>query len=444
MSMDKGFPIQTLIVYEASLDGTFDVDPRDDTMDIGPNPIEELIKLQLGPKPGQNTQLYRDLTSHQHRRIADVLHRNTNLFVWHPSDMLGIHPRIICHKLAIYPQAKPVLHKMRKMGEERHKTIKEEVDKLLKAQFIKEVKYSTWLANVVMVKKANGKWRMCTNYIDLNRVCPKDAYPLPNIDRLVNNASGFQVLSFLDAYSGYNQIKMPAPNEEKTTFITEDVNFCYRVMPFGLKNTGTTYQRLLDWIFKQQIRGNVEVYVDDMVVKSQRIFQHLANLEKVFGEIRKYDMWLNPEKCTFGVCGRKFLGFLITHRGIEANLDKCIKIQEMHNPTSVEEVQKLNDRPTSLSRFLPQLAEKEKPFYKLLRKTEPFLWDKSREQASLAFKKTIATPSFLIWPRPGVPLLLYLSLVNEAVSSALVQEDRKHQIPIYFTSRILHNVEKWH
>ena len=127
------------------------------------------------------------------------------------------------------------------MGEERHKAIKEEVDKLFHANII-EVRFSTCLANVVMVKKANDKWRMCTNYIDLNRASPKDMYPLSNIDNFVDGASGFQVLSFLDAYFGYNQIRMHPPDEEKRAFITEEANFCYKVMPFDLKNAGATYQ----------------------------------------------------------------------------------------------------------------------------------------------------------------------------------------------------------
>lgn len=137
------------------------------------------------------------------------------------------------------------------MGEERCKAAREEVDKLLKAQFIREVRYSTWLANVIMVKKANGKWWMCIDYTDLNKACPKEGYPLPNINRLVDSASGFQVLSFLDAYLGYNQNRMHAPDEEKIAFITEDANFCYRIMPFGLKNASATYQRLMDRIFKE-------------------------------------------------------------------------------------------------------------------------------------------------------------------------------------------------
>jgi len=161
-------------------------------------------------------------------------------------------------------------------------------------------------------------------------------------------------------------------------------------MSFGLKNTGATYQRLMDRVFKQQIKLNVEVYVDDMVVRSQSIVQHVVDLEEVFEKLCKYGMCLNPKKCTFGVSRGKFLGFMITHRGIEANPNKCTVILEVCSPTNVQEVHKLNGRLVSLSRFLPKLAKKVKPFYKLFKKTEPFLWDETCEQDFLAFKNTTA------------------------------------------------------
>ena len=119
------------------------------------------------------------------------------------------------------------------------------------SQFFIEVRYSSWLVNFVMVKKANDKWRIFTNYTDLNKACPKDAYPLLNNNMLVDGVSGFQVLSFLDAYSRCNQIRMHARDEKKMTLITDDANFCYRVMPLGLKNAGAIYHRLMFWIFKQ-------------------------------------------------------------------------------------------------------------------------------------------------------------------------------------------------
>ena len=115
------------------------------------------------------------------------------------------------------------------MGEEKRLAAKEEIDKLLSAGFIREARYTTWLANVVMVTKPNGNWRMCVNYRNINNACPKDTYPLPNIDRLVDGAVDHKIMSFLDAYSDYNQISMHPRDKEKTTFMTAEANYYYEV-----------------------------------------------------------------------------------------------------------------------------------------------------------------------------------------------------------------------
>ena len=143
-------------------------------------------------------------------------------------------------KLSIYKEARYVSKKKRKLGEERCLAAKVEAEKLLKARFIEEAHYTTWLSNVVLVKKSNGKWRMCVDYTDLNKACPRDTYPLPNINRLDDVVVSNKVLNFFDAYSGYNQILMASSDMNKTTFITDDANYFYKVMPFGLKNAGAT------------------------------------------------------------------------------------------------------------------------------------------------------------------------------------------------------------
>nr|XP_025647386.1 uncharacterized protein LOC112742363 [Arachis hypogaea] len=155
---------------------------------------------------------------------------------------------------------------------------------------------------------------MCVDFTDLNKACPKDFYPLPSIDCLVDNASSFEKLSFMDAYYGYNQIQNHPSDQNKTTFITEYGNYCYKVMPFGLKNAGTTYQRLMEKVFAKQIGRNIEVYVDDMVAKTKIGNNHLDDLIEIFGQLRKYNMRLNPEKCAFGIQSGKFLGFMLTSR----------------------------------------------------------------------------------------------------------------------------------
>ena len=189
-----------------------------------------------------------------------------------------------------------------------------------------------------MVKKANGKWRMCVNFTDLNQVCLKDSFPLPRIDQLVDSTAGHKLLTFMDAFSGYNQIQMAEEDHEKTAFIISQGLYCYRVMPFGLKSAGATYERLVNQMFKKQIGRNVEVYIDDMLVKSKEEEDHLDNLRETFNMLRQYSMKLNPSKCAFGVSSGKFLRFMVSQRGIEANPEKVKAILEMSSPRMVKEV----------------------------------------------------------------------------------------------------------
>ena len=182
----------------------------------------------------------------------------------------------------------------------------------MSAGFIWEVYYPDWLTNVILVKKTNGKWRMCVDFTDLNKACSKDSFPLPRIDQLVDSTARYKLLTFMDAFSGYNQIKMAKEDQEKIAFITSQGLYCYKVMPFGLKNAGATYQRLVNKMFSKQIGRNMEVYVDDMLVKSKEELTHLEDLKETFATLRQYRMKLNPSKCAFGVASGKFLGFMVS------------------------------------------------------------------------------------------------------------------------------------
>ena len=208
-----------------------------------------------------------------------------------------------------------------------------------------------------MVKKASEKWRMCVDFTELNKACPKDSYPLPRIDVLVDSTARYQLLSFMDAFSGYNQIRMHKVDQEKTSFVTSQGLFCYKVMPFGLKNAGATYQRLMNKMFVQQIGRNVQVYVNDMLVKSQREEDHLEDLKETFNTLCFYNMKLNPGKCVFGVMTGKFLGFMVSQRGIEANSDRIRAIMEMAPLRNVKEVQSLNRKIAVLNRFVSRRSE---------------------------------------------------------------------------------------
>jgi len=406
--------------------------------DRRPQPVDSVVERKID---GKVFRLRRLLSQEEQDEVAAVISRHLDAFAWSASNMPGIDPDFLCHHLTMDPKVRPVRQRRRKFNEERRLVVQKETKKLLSAGHIREIQYPDWLANVVLVKKANGKWRMCVDFIDLNKACPKDSYPLPSIDALVDSASGCKMLSFLDAFSGYNQIKMHPRDECKTVFMTETCSYCYKVMPFGLKNTGATYQRLMDKVLAPMLGRNVQAYVDDMVVTSHERGRHTADLEELFATISKYRLKLNPEKCVVGVEAGKFLGFMLTERGIEANPDKCAAIIAMRSPTSVKEVQQMTGWMTALSRLVSTGGEKGHPYFQGLKRNSSFAWTDECEAAFLKLKEYLATPPVLCKPPASVPLRLYFAVIEWAISSVLVQEQDQVQRPIYFVSKVLQGPE---
>ena len=329
------------------------------------------------------------------------------VFAWKQEDMGGVDPVVITHKLNVNPSCKPVKKKRRSFSPERQKAINEEVGKLLQAQAIREVEYPEWLANVVLVT-------------DLNKACPKDSFPLPRIDLLVDATAGHELLSFMDAFSGYNQISLDPNDKEKTSFVTGRGTYCYRVMPFGLKNAGATYQRLVNRMFHKQIGTFMEVYIDDMLVKSIKVELHITHLAEAFQVLKSYNMKLNPTKCAFGVSAGKFLGFIINNRGIEANPDKIKVVLDMLPSSNVKDNQRLIGRIAALSRFVSRANDKCRPFFQVLKKA--FQWDAHCQEAFTMLKTYLSSPPILVSPFKGELLTLYLAVSGFATSVALVRE----------------------
>jgi hypothetical protein len=228
--------------------------------------------------------------------------------------MPGIPREVAEHSLDVLPHSRAVQQRLRRFDEERWRAIGAELRKLLEAGFIKEVFHPTWLANPVLVKKKNGKWRMCIDYTSLNKACPKVPFPLPRIDQIVDSTAGCELLRFLDAYSGYLQIKMKESDQLATSFITPFGMFCYVTMPFGLRNAGATYQRCMQHVFGDHIGRTVEAYVDDIVVKTRKADDLVGDLNIAFGCPRANGVKLNPEKCVFGVPRGMLLGYIVSQR----------------------------------------------------------------------------------------------------------------------------------
>src|SRR3954468_25054326 len=284
---------------------------------------------------------------------------------------------------------------------------------------------------------------MCIDYGPVSKHCPNDHFPLPRIDQIIDSTTGCDLLSFLDAYSVYNQIRMKEEDEEHTSFITPYGLFCCRTMPFGLKNAGATYQRMMQACLKEQIGRNVQFYVDDIVIKTYSANTLLDDLRETFAALNKYRIKINPKKCAFGAPAGKLLGYMVSARGIEANPEKVQAIARMLEPTDIIGVQKLTGRLATLSRFISRLGERTLPFYQLLRKGENFEWTEEARNAFADLKNTLSTPPILAVPKEREPLYLYIATRSSVVSTTLVVERTEEgkvqsiQRPIYYLSTLL-------
>ncbi|XP_071718906.1 uncharacterized protein [Rutidosis leptorrhynchoides] len=275
---------------------------EDDMVIVNPRYPDQKVKI--------GTELYAEIR----KKIVQLLVAYMDdVFAWSEQDMTGVPRNVAEHRLNANPALKPVVQKRRGMAPDR---------------ILREVKYQTWAANPVLVKKPDGSWRMCIDFKDINKAYPKDNYPLPEIDLKVESLHAYPYKCFLDAAKGYHQIPMALEDEDKTAFHTGKGIYCYIKMPFGLKNAEATYQRLIDKAFEGQIGRNLEA---------------------------------------FGEKEGKFLGYYVIEQGIQANPKKITAIESMTAPKTVKEVQSLTGKIAALTRFLSKAAERQLPFFRTLK-----------------------------------------------------------------------------
>ncbi|TYK27554.1 uncharacterized protein E5676_scaffold22G00230 [Cucumis melo var. makuwa] len=380
----------------------------------GQSTVDELKEVNLGtieePRP---TFISASLSSEQEDKYMSLLTEYKDIFAWSYKEMSGLDPKI-----------------------------EVEVNKLIEAGFIREVKYPTWIANIVSVRKKNGQLRVCVEFRDLNNACPKDDFPLSITEIIVDATTGHEARSFMDGSSGYNQIRMALSDKEITAFRTPKGIYCYKAIPFGLKNAGATYQRAMQKVFDNMLHKYVECYVDDLVVKSKRRQDHLKDLKVMFDRLRKYQLRMNPLKCAFDVTSGKFLGFIVRHRGIEIDQSKIDVIQKMPRPKSLYDLRSLQGRLAYIRRFISNLAGRCQPFQKLMRKGENFVWDKACQNAFDSIQKYLLNPLVLGAPVPEEPLILYIAAQERSLGALLVQDKEKgKERALYYLSRTLVGAE---
>ncbi|GAU27038.1 hypothetical protein TSUD_314000 [Trifolium subterraneum] len=281
-----------------------------------PIPDGEFELVPLGEDPTKGVKIGVDLPNLVKRQLKACLRENAELFAWSAAEMPGIDPEVACHQLTIDPRASAVVQRRRKQSPEKAEAARKAVKDLLEVNFIAEAQYTTWLSNVVLVKKSNGKWRMCVDYTDLNRACPKDVYPLPNIDKLVDNSSGFKLLSFMDAYSGYNQIKMAEIDKKKTAFMTEtEVSLG---LSFPTTNNQAEYEAFLAGLRLAEDIGaeEIRIFTDSQLVASQVSGEYQTKEERLL----EYLILIREKLAKFKETEAQKSGQSIPHSG---NIDEA-------------------------------------------------------------------------------------------------------------------------
>jgi hypothetical protein len=229
--------------------------------------------------------------------------------------MSGIDPNIVEHEIKTYLNAKPVQQCLRVVNPRKAPTIKAEVEKLLNVGFIYPVPLTEWVSNPIPVDKKKGTIHVCMDFRDLNKAYPKDNFPTPFIDHILDECVGSEVFSFMDGFSGYNQIQIKPKDQHKMTFIFPWGTFAYQKISFGLKNIGATFQRAMTFSF-HDLKHIIEAYLDDLAAHSHKRVDHSTHLRVVFERCHYYHIQLNPHKCIFFIRFSHILGFIVSEHGI--------------------------------------------------------------------------------------------------------------------------------
>jgi hypothetical protein len=306
---------------------------------------------------------------------------------------------------------------------------------LLKAGFIYPIHLTQWVSNPMSVNKKQGTIRVCTEFRDLNKACPKDNFPTPFIDQIIDECASCEAFSFMDGFSGYNQIQIKPEDQHKTEFNCPWGTFAYRKMPFGLKNAGATFQRTMSFAF-HHLKHIVEAYLDDLASRSCKRTDHPTHLRLIFECYRYFQIRLNPNKCSFCVTSGRLLGFIISTTGIMVNPLKVEAIIQLPPPRTSLQLQSLQGKVNFLRRFIANYAEITKGFMCLLKKGVPFYWDDATQHSFDALKYALTIAPLLRPPNYNKDFLLYLAAAESTIGMVLVQEDDLFlEYVIYYLSR---------
>ena len=365
-----------------------------------------------------------------------------DIFAWSYEDLKGIPPHIAMHSIPLEPGTVPVRQKERRMNPHLQLLVKAELEKLIRAGFIFPIELTTWVSPIVIVKKKNGKLRICVDYRRLNKKTLKDHFPLPFINTLLEEVAGHEMYSFMDGYSGYNQVSIDPADWHKTAFTTSWGTFAYRVMPFGLCNAPSSFQRVMTFAFSDLLRKVMSVFIDDFSVHGTAK-DHLRDLRECFLRCRRAGISINPDKTILGVVRGLMLGHYVSKEGRTTDPEKVRVILQLQKAGDVSGVRSILGHTGWYREAMEGYAKLALPLTNLTKKNVTFKWTPECQQAFDALKVKLASAPVLVPPNWDVPFHVYCDASAVAVGSALCQPfEGGRDRPIAFASRQLTAAER--
>jgi hypothetical protein len=344
---------------------------------------------------------------------------------------------VIHHVIPLKKETKPFKQKLRQINLKLAPLVQQELQKMLEVGIIAQTRHSSWCSNLVIAKKKNGKIRLCIDFRNLNIACTKDHYPLPKMETLLQRVTGSGMISMLDGFLGYNQIRIKEEDRHKTTFTTPWGTFEYLRMPFGLSNAGATFQRAMDYAFRGLIGKIIEIYQDDLTVFSKDGKSHIDHLRQVLDRCREFGISLNLAKSVFGVTKGKLLGHIISKDGVKLDPERVEAIGKVPLPVSKKPLQSFLGQTNFVHRFIPNYAE-----IKLLKKDVKFEWNDESKRSFQSIKTAISEALVLISPDYTKDFQIFSFASEDTIAGVLLQKnDQGHDQPIAYMSRALQNSE---
>lgn len=405
--------------------------------------IEELMqpKVELSKKQEVVAKMIStDLSTMERERYLQMLTKYPDLFITSYEEIRGFKGEDL--RIELKDGMKPVRQRLRRMGPEQMKALREEVDKLLKAGFICPVDTAEWVSPVVVTPKKDGKWRVCVDFKPLNAATKKDPYPLPFIDQILDSVAGYERYSVCDGFFGYFELKIAPEDQKKTSFITPWGCFCYKVLPYGLTNGPAHYQKRANWALSPFIGSFVKDFIDDFCVYSTRA-EHCEKLEMVLSRYDECGGQLNPKKCSFAQPRVKLLGHMLSENGIEADPDKVKAIILLPSPKDAKQLATFVYKVKYMARFIPLVSQVLYPLQQVA-KHDPLVWNEECEVLFQNVKEILGGLPAMQAPDWNQVFYVNPSVGEDAIGAMLLQKEKESQYmrPVYCASRVKFAAER--